>query len=124
MLVQSNEGSRVYYFIILNREYAMVGDIVNLSARLMVNAKSYILTDEPTYEAGKLTFTPSYKIAKYSANLDFEKKDPIKVKGSPSFARINSKEGKLNLVPIYVPTRRKGRTDTKLKAFKSAIVGR
>ena len=48
----------------------MVGDIVNLSARLMVAAKKGVLVDEPTYEA-----------AKSGANVGFEKKDPIKVKG-------------------------------------------
>jgi class 3 adenylate cyclase len=35
------------------REYAMVGDIVNLSARLMVKANGNILVDRPTYESSR-----------------------------------------------------------------------
>jgi class 3 adenylate cyclase len=35
------------------REYAMIGDIVNLSARLMIAARTYILCDIDTYEACK-----------------------------------------------------------------------
>eukprot|EP01125_Pyxidicula_operculata_P022380 TRINITY_DN910_c1_g1_i1.p1 TRINITY_DN910_c1_g1~~TRINITY_DN910_c1_g1_i1.p1 ORF type:complete len:2117 (+),score=467.99 TRINITY_DN910_c1_g1_i1:912-6353(+) len=54
------------------REYAMVGDIVNLSARLMVACPwGEIRCDSTTYKAACNSIH----------KLDFEKLDPIKVKG-------------------------------------------
>jgi class 3 adenylate cyclase/tetratricopeptide (TPR) repeat protein len=52
------------------REYAMVGDIVNLAARLMGKAKTLggILTDEATFVAA-------------SKHIEFKALDPIRVKG-------------------------------------------
>lgn len=38
------------------REYAMVGDIVNLAARLMVSADGGVLCDQSTQEAAKVCF--------------------------------------------------------------------
>eukprot|EP01117_Protostelium_nocturnum_P011277 TRINITY_DN4096_c0_g2_i3.p1 TRINITY_DN4096_c0_g2~~TRINITY_DN4096_c0_g2_i3.p1 ORF type:complete len:1374 (-),score=492.46 TRINITY_DN4096_c0_g2_i3:24-4145(-) len=67
------------------REYAMVGDIVNLSARLMVAAHSGILTDQDTFEA-----------CRTSKKLAFKRLDDIRVKG------------KVNPIAVYVPSRRKG----------------
>eukprot|EP01119_Soliformovum_irregulare_P003319 TRINITY_DN1370_c0_g1_i1.p1 TRINITY_DN1370_c0_g1~~TRINITY_DN1370_c0_g1_i1.p1 ORF type:complete len:1601 (+),score=583.09 TRINITY_DN1370_c0_g1_i1:488-4804(+) len=66
------------------REYAMVGDIVNLSARLMVASKGGVLVDSPTYNS-----------AKGSPELDFEKQDPIRVKG------------KTNPIDVFIPYKRK-----------------
>ena len=57
------------------REYAMVGDIVNLSARLMVAGEKMgvgILCDAVTMEA-----------AKTNSSLHFKKLESIKVKVSP-----------------------------------------
>jgi hypothetical protein len=71
------------------REYAMVGDIVNLSARLMVAAKQGILTDQDTYEA-----------AKTSKGLSFQGLSPIKVKG------------KVNPINIFIPSKNKQKTTT------------
>jgi class 3 adenylate cyclase len=60
----------------------MVGDIVNLSARLMVAAKGGILTDYDTYE-----------VASSFQTVSFEQLDPIKVKG------------KTHPIPIFVPSK-------------------
>lgn len=49
-------------------EYAMVGDIVNLAARLMVAANEEVLCDEATYQAAQ-------------GRLRFESCPPIRVKG-------------------------------------------
>lgn len=70
------------------REYAMVGDIVNLSARLMAAAKMGILVDSETYQRSKHVNTLSFKAL-----------PPIRVKG------------KANPIDIYVPSRKlKGET--------------
>ena len=34
------------------------------------------------------------------------------------------RQGKQNLIPIFIPTRKKGRADIQLKTFKTALVGR
>lgn len=60
------------------REYTIMGDVVNLSARLMQAAKGELLCDRPTWNAAK-------------DRLRFEVLDPIKVKG------------KTDLIPIYRP---------------------
>jgi len=52
------------------REYAMVGDIVNLSARLMVAAKTNILCDMDTYEGSR-----------HSPRIHYERLEEIRVKG-------------------------------------------
>jgi hypothetical protein len=65
------------------QEYAMVGDIVNLSARLMVAAHKMqlsILCDEPTYKAS-------------SSKIPFATLEPIMVKG------------KTNAISIFLPQR-------------------
>jgi hypothetical protein len=54
----------------LRREYAMVGDIVNLSARLMAAAKTGILVDPDTYE-----------LVKSNPTLEFVAQEPMKFKG-------------------------------------------
>lgn len=64
------------------REYTMIGDMVNLAARLMQAAPNNILCNEATYQAAK-------------ADLDFDILDPIKVKG------------KAEPVPVYHPLGRK-----------------
>eukprot|EP01114_Cavostelium_apophysatum_P003087 TRINITY_DN1281_c0_g1_i1.p1 TRINITY_DN1281_c0_g1~~TRINITY_DN1281_c0_g1_i1.p1 ORF type:complete len:1564 (-),score=458.03 TRINITY_DN1281_c0_g1_i1:93-4784(-) len=89
----------------LRREYAMVGDIVNLSARLMVAAKTDILCDIDTYEA-----------CKNAKNVDFKKLDDIKVKG------------KTNPIAIFQPRKVRGKfyapLDASRETEKSSIVGR
>jgi len=67
------------------QEYAMVGDIVNLSARLMVAAhkmKLAILCDEPTYKASR-------------SKVPFQRLEPIMVKG------------KAKAIDIFQPQRRR-----------------
>ncbi|MEB3336857.1 MAG: adenylate/guanylate cyclase domain-containing protein [Leptolyngbyaceae bacterium] len=59
-------------------EYTMIGDIVNLAARLMVSAKDGILCDQTTYQGAQ-------------ARLLFERLPPIQVKG------------KSELIPVYRP---------------------
>ncbi len=66
------------------REYALVGDIVNLSARLMVAAKTYVLCDFDTYEASK-----------NSKKIKFERLEDIRVKG------------KANPIAIFQPSKAK-----------------
>ncbi len=64
------------------REYTMIGDVVNLSARLMQAAlhsqEAFILSDEATYLAAQ-------------EQIIFQTLTPIRVKG------------KINLIPIYRP---------------------
>lgn len=62
------------------REYAMVGDIVNLSARLMSKAEGGILCDRDTYLASK-------------SRINFKALDTIMVKG------------KVNPIEIFAPQR-------------------
>jgi len=88
------------------REYAMVGDIVNLSARLMAAAKTGILCDADTYEA-----------VKYADGISFEEQKPIKVKGKP------------NPIVTYIPKRNKKQSVSsantlKNKALLSSTIGR
>ena len=76
----------------------MVGDIVNLSARLMVAAKEGLLCDHDTYEAS------------FGFNtIQYEEQDPIKVKG------------KTAPIVTYIPCKIKGRIDSKVFAAKSLI---
>ena len=67
----------------------MVGDIVNLSARLMAAAKTGILTDHDTYEGSKST-------------IIFEKLDPIKVKGkNQKIPKISKQENSLKILKFH-----------------------
>ncbi len=52
----------------VRQEYAIVGDIVNLSARLMCASQVNILVDKPTFSMAK-------------ARYPFEALDPFKAKG-------------------------------------------
>eukprot|EP01119_Soliformovum_irregulare_P018426 TRINITY_DN5644_c0_g1_i1.p1 TRINITY_DN5644_c0_g1~~TRINITY_DN5644_c0_g1_i1.p1 ORF type:complete len:1103 (+),score=322.47 TRINITY_DN5644_c0_g1_i1:3-3311(+) len=72
------------------REYAMVGDIVNLAARLMVAARAGILVDLDTYEACKL-----------AKNITFEQLREISVKGKSNPIMVCCpKKGKRNSVHL------------------------
>lgn len=91
-------GGRVFcgaYGSSVRREYTMIGDTVNLAARLMQAAKGGILCNEVVYQAAQ-------------ERLSFEELKPIQVKG------------KCEPVPIYRPS---GSTQTKLLA-RSVLVGR
>lgn len=74
----------------------MVGDIVNLSARLMAAAKTGILCDSDTYEA-----------VKYADGITFEEQKPIKVKGKP------------NPITTYIPKRNKKQATTNHNTLKN-----
>jgi len=83
------------------REYTMIGDVVNLSARLMQAAlrsqEAFILCDEATYLAAQ-------------SQITFQTLTPIRVKG------------KANLIPIYRPL---STLNSPLPYHaKSALVGR
>jgi class 3 adenylate cyclase/tetratricopeptide (TPR) repeat protein len=79
------------------REYAVVGDVVNLSARLMAASQQGILCDEATYEAAK-------------NGIEFQPLEPIMVKGKkdpipifkPLRARSNKGRGKVE-VRVQLP---------------------
>jgi class 3 adenylate cyclase/tetratricopeptide (TPR) repeat protein len=64
------------------REYTLVGDVVNLAARLMQIAQDTIICDQLSYENAR-------------SQLDFEALPPVHVKG------------KVNLIQIYSPTGKK-----------------
>ncbi|MEG4578097.1 tetratricopeptide repeat protein [Microcoleus sp. MON1_C5] len=83
------------------REYTVLGDVVNLSARLMQAANNEILCDETTYhEAAK--------------SLQFESLEPIRVKG------------KAQPIPIYRPTGQllAAKSSRKTLEYQSQMVGR
>ena len=90
----------------------MVGDIVNLSARLMAAAKTGILTDNDTYEASK-------------ERIEFNKLEPIRVMGIflPIFF-LRLFQGKSMPISVYVPVKRKTGNTTNLKTLTSSIIGR
>ena len=81
------------------REYSVLGDIVNLSARLMQNANGGVLCDKATFFA-----------AQNEKRLSFENLEEIKVKGksemiqvySPSYIAYNVKIQKAQRVPFSV----------------------
>jgi class 3 adenylate cyclase len=68
----------------LRREYALVGDIVYLSARLMVAAQNSILCDESTYQAT-------------SARLRYSQLHPVQVKNRAEPVKVYSPHGKAQL---------------------------
>lgn len=69
----------------VRREYAMVGDIVNLSARLMGASQwGSVMCDHVTYQAGLSS-------ARAKKEIQFETIAPIKVKG------------KVDLIKVYTP---------------------
>jgi len=79
-------------------EYTIMGDMVNLAARLMQAAPDSILCDEPTYEAATEGFA-------------FEKLEPIRVKG------------KAEPIQAYRPLEQRAATATRRRS-EHAIVGR
>lgn len=83
------------------REYTMLGDVVNLSARLMQAAKDEVLCDRATYEAA-------------SKRLLFDSRPAIKVKG------------KAEPVAIYCPSQNKSSSESSPKyvGTRTAMVGR
>eukprot|EP01122_Echinamoeba_exundans_P016458 TRINITY_DN8345_c0_g1_i1.p1 TRINITY_DN8345_c0_g1~~TRINITY_DN8345_c0_g1_i1.p1 ORF type:complete len:1850 (-),score=315.80 TRINITY_DN8345_c0_g1_i1:151-5700(-) len=78
------------------REYAMVGDIVNLSARLMAKASGIILCDRTTYQAA-------------SSRFRFKSLPPITVKGKTKPIDIFSPQSELT--PSRVTTLRANGVD-------------
>jgi class 3 adenylate cyclase len=97
---QRREYVILLIFILINR-YAMVGDIVNLSARLMAAAKGGVLTDHDTFEA-----------ASSFGTLIFEPQEPIRVKG------------KANPIVVYVPSKNKQKMDNGKSFANNAMIGR
>ena len=84
----------------VRQEYAMVGDVVNLSARLMIAAfkqKVNILCDQPTYESS-------------NNEISFKKLDPIMVKG------------KKNPIPIYLPLIKDKKRKSRYRRHKCDIL--
>jgi len=83
------------------REYTVLGDVVNLSARLMQAATNDILCEEATYLEAK-------------ERLQFESLEPIRVKG------------KSRLIKIYRPTGQvtAGKSNRQTLEDESQIVGR
>jgi len=83
------------------REYTILGDVVNLSARLMQAATNEILCDEATYHEAK-------------KSLHFESLEPIRVKG------------KAQQIKIYRPTGQvtAGKYNRQTLEYQSQIVGR
>ncbi len=67
------------------REYTLVGDVVNLAARLMQIAQDSIICDHFTYEDAR-------------SHLDFEALSPVHVKGKSNLVKIYSPTGKKNLI--------------------------
>ncbi|HZM46853.1 MAG TPA: adenylate/guanylate cyclase domain-containing protein [Burkholderiales bacterium] len=80
------------------REYTIMGDMVNLAARLMQAAPDSILCDAPTYDAAPEAFA-------------FEKLEPIRVKG------------KAEPIQVYRPLEQALATVTRRRS-EHAIVGR
>jgi class 3 adenylate cyclase/tetratricopeptide (TPR) repeat protein len=78
------------------REYAMVGDIVNLSARLMAKASGIILCDRATYQSA-------------SSRFRFKSLPPITVKGKTKPIDIFSPQSELT--PSRVTTLRANGSD-------------
>ncbi len=103
------------------REYTMMGDMVNLGARLMqaALARGYsILCDQPTYQATQTSAQLEHLLG---VDLDdsgavgdvphFETLEPIKVKG------------KAKLIPIYRPSGQE-RMTISVPDFQAELVGR
>jgi class 3 adenylate cyclase/tetratricopeptide (TPR) repeat protein len=67
------------------REYTLVGDVVNLAARLMQIAQDTIICDHFSYEESR-------------SHLDFEALTPVHVKGKSDLIKIYSPTGKKNLI--------------------------
>lgn len=67
------------------REYTLVGDVVNLAARLMQIAQGTIICDRETYENAR-------------SHLIFEVLSPVHVKGKSNLIKIYSPTGRKNLI--------------------------
>lgn len=86
-----------------------MGDIVNLSARLMVAAQTYILADQDTFDS-----------CRNAKTLAFKRLDDIRVKG------------KANPIAVYQPTKRRstgdrkrsGTTYTSTNRYFNTLIGR
>ncbi len=100
------------------REYTIIGDVVNLAARLMQAAGDGILCDDATFRASQAAAALELLLG---VDLDgsgevgdvpyFEALDAIKVKG------------KTNPIPVYRP-RQQGRMTVNLQSLQTTVVGR
>ena len=100
------------------REYTIIGDVVNLAARLMQAAGDGILCDQATFRASQAAAALELLLG---VDLDgsgevgdvpyFEALDPIKVKG------------KVNPIPVYRP-RQQGRMTVDARLLQTTIIGR
>eukprot|EP01094_Clydonella_sp_ATCC50884_P019512 TRINITY_DN3829_c1_g1_i1.p1 TRINITY_DN3829_c1_g1~~TRINITY_DN3829_c1_g1_i1.p1 ORF type:complete len:2092 (-),score=644.58 TRINITY_DN3829_c1_g1_i1:41-5551(-) len=94
------------------QEYAMVGDVVNLSARLMVAAgkmNTGVLCDEATHES-------------VGGKFNFEKLNPIMVKGKSQPIRIYKPTSK-TLRQLLVDNRSLSNTDAQ-SSVSNTVIGR
>jgi predicted ATPase len=95
------------------REYAMVGDIVNLSARLMAKADGKVLVDNPTYTASKnqLRFNTLAPIMVKGKNFPIEIYSPVKeAEKRTTSGRTTTLRGSLRFTKKRGITPRSGRS--------------
>lgn len=90
----------------VRREYTMIGDTVNLAARLMNQADDAILTDTTTYEAAR-------------SRMDFATLPPLTVKGKTEPVAVYQPRG-VSHPTLHTPTAIVGRTSERAQ-FAQAL---